>query len=156
MLGEFTSGALSNQGEGLSLTFNGQTFLDFSYGDDDPWPEGADGAGQTLVLSDPVGTPTQDYGDFDRWRGSTEWGGAPDATPASPIGVVINEVLTNSELPQVDSIELYNSTESLIDISGWWLSDDQGEWFKFQIPATTTIPAGGYLVLDESDFNSYR
>ncbi|MCH2129544.1 MAG: lamin tail domain-containing protein, partial [Pirellulaceae bacterium] len=153
VLGEFTSGALSNQGEGLSLTFNGQTFLDFSYGDDDPWPEGADGAGQTLVLSDPVGTPTQDYGDFDRWRGSTEWGGAPDATPASPIGVVINEVLTNSELPQVDSIELYNSTGSLIDISGWWLSDDQGEWFKFQIPATTTIPAGGYLVLDESDFN---
>ena len=25
----------------------------------------------TIMLFDPAGTPTQDYGDFDRWRGST-------------------------------------------------------------------------------------
>ena len=153
VLGQFVSGALSNQGERLSLTLSGQTFLDFSYDDDDPWPEGADGSGQSLVLIDPAGTPTQDYGDFERWRGSTEWGGVPDATPASPVGVVINEVRSHTDAPQVDAIELFNTTGSAIAIGGWWLSDDQHDLFKYQIPSGTTISAGGYLVFDESHFN---
>jgi len=149
----FANGRLSNAGENLTFVVGGQTILDFTYGDNDPWPEGADGTGQSLLLIDPAGTPADDFGDFERWHGSTAWGGSPAAVPMTPIGVVINEVLTNTDLPQVDAVELHNTTAGTIDISGWWLSDDQNTLFKYQIPGTTEIPAGGYVGFDENQFN---
>ena len=33
------------------------------------------------------------------------------------------------------------------DISGWWITDDLEDIFKWQFPDGTTIEAGGYLVL---------
>ena len=37
---------------------------------------------------------------------------------------MINEVLTHTDLPLVDAIELHNPTGAQIDVSGWYLSDD--------------------------------
>jgi len=71
-----------------------------------------------------------------------------------PASVRINEALTNSTAPLEDYIELHNPTAGAIDVSGWWLSDDHFSRQKYVIPAGTTIPAGGYLVLSESAFNT--
>ena len=61
--------------------------------------------------------------------------------------------MTHTDLPQVDSIELYNSTETSVDVSGWWLTDNNNQHAKFQIPSGSVIAAGSYLIFDETDFN---
>ncbi|MDG2125524.1 MAG: lamin tail domain-containing protein, partial [Verrucomicrobiales bacterium] len=42
---------------------------------------------------------------------------------------------------------------SPVDISGWWVSDATSNYQKYVFPATTVIPAGGFFVIDETDFN---
>jgi hypothetical protein len=39
------------------------------------------------------------------------------------------------------------------DIGGWWLTDDPETPAKYRIPAGTKVPAKGYKLLDERDFN---
>jgi hypothetical protein len=46
-----------------------------------------------------------------------------------------------------DWIELWNAEDAEADISGWWITDDIADVFKWQFPAGTVLPAGGYLVL---------
>jgi hypothetical protein len=70
--------------------------------------------------------------------------------------VVINEVLTHTDLPFEDAIELHNPSAVGVDISGWYLSDSQNNPFKFVIPANTVIPAGGYVVFYENEFNTFN
>ena len=156
-IGEFDSGRLSNAGETLTLVDGlGQIILEFSYGDDDPWPVLADGSGGTLEIIDGQNTPATEYGSFWRWHGSTSWGGSPGTPGAEPPGIVINEVLARTDPPimQTDSIELLNTTDAVVDISGWYLSDARGNLLKFKIPAETSLGPGEYIVLDESDFNA--
>jgi hypothetical protein len=64
--------------------------------------------------------------------------------------IIINEVLTHTDPPLEDAIELYNPTANPVDISYWWLSDSKDDPKKFQIPAGTVIPAGGYKVFYEA------
>lgn len=64
--------------------------------------------------------------------------------------VVINEVLSHTDLPLEDAIELRNLTGSPIDVGGWWISDDNGTLQKYQIPSPTIIPANGYTVIYEN------
>ncbi|MBL7221293.1 MAG: lamin tail domain-containing protein [Phycisphaerae bacterium] len=155
--GEFT-GALNSDGEDLALVHGASSAIhNFAYNDSGSWPGKADGKGATLTVVDTAG----DYGDSDNWTPSVAYGGTPGAEPQLPLGIVINEVLTHTDIPDVDSIELHNTTGESIDIGGWFLSDTwgsslnplNGDYKKFQIPAGTTIPAGGYLVFDEGDFN---
>ena len=90
------------------------------------------------------------------WRASSEMHGSPGAAGSGPIGVLINEIIARTQAPieLSDSIELYNSSESDIDIGGWYLSDSANNLLKFQIPVETTLGAGQYIVFDESDFNA--
>lgn len=44
-----------------------------------------------------------------------------------------------------DWIELYNTSGSSADISGWFLSDNENNTDKYQFPAGTTINGGGFL-----------
>ena len=74
-------------------------------------------------------------------------------TPMTVGPVVINEILAHTDLPELDSVELHNSSNQAIDISHWWLTDDLGEHRKYQFPANTTLPAMGFVLVDESDFN---
>ena len=67
--------------------------------------------------------------------------------------VVVNEVLTKTALPTLDQIELHNTTASAIEVTDWYLSDASSNYRKFRLPATT-IPAGGYAIWDENDFNA--
>src|ERR1051325_4775623 len=41
-----------------------------------------------------------------------------------------------------------------VDLSNWFLTDDASRPKKFKIPPGQSIPAGGYLVFDESQFNN--
>lgn len=46
------SGQLKNSGEHLRFEVADTTVIaDFTYGDDNPWPKGADGGGYSLVFS---------------------------------------------------------------------------------------------------------
>jgi hypothetical protein len=80
---------------------------------------------------------------------------SPDEPNYLPlVNVVINEVLTHSDPPFEDAVELFNPTGADADIGGWWLSDSKTRARKFQFPAPTRVPANGYLVVYENQFNS--
>ena len=154
ILGEY-EGGLSNSGEAITLVApDSSVIADFTYNDSDPFPFAADGQGFSLVLDDAVNTPANELGKYYSWRTSTELGGSPGAASAVPTGVVINEILANSEDALSDTIELFNPTGSAIDVGGFFLSDAASDLLKYQIPNGTVISAGGYLVFDESDFNA--
>ena len=46
-----------------------------------------------------------------------------------------------------DWVELYNTQDSDIDISGWYLSDKDDNLQKWQFPAGTSISAKGFLII---------
>jgi hypothetical protein len=148
--GVFT-GALSNGGEILRLeSATAEVIQEFTYDDAGDWPGRPDGGGSSLEVISVSG----DYNDGNNWRPSVEYGGTPGGPSAGPLAsVIVNEVLTHTDLPDVDAIELFNPTAQPIDIGGWYLTDSSDEARKFKIPAGTIIPAGGYLVFDEGDFN---
>ncbi len=62
---------------------------------------------------------------------------------------------TDSFQKAEDWIELYNSSSTDVDISGWHLSDKQNKPAKWEIPAGTIIPANGFLVFWCSGRNTY-
>jgi hypothetical protein len=78
--------------------------------------------------------------------------GAPNYLPLT--NVLINEVLSHSDLPYDDAIELYNPTATAIPIGGWYLSDSHAHPDKFRIPDGTTLAPGGYAAFYESQFNA--
>ena len=152
--GVFTNN-LANSGEALAVIHAaGAPIQQFAYDDAVAWPQSADGGGFSLV---PKTLDLQlNYSDPANWRASAELGGSPgrDDAPVNIAPIVVNEALTHTDLPAVDAVELFNPASTAVDISGWFLSDDQGTPAKFRIPNGTTIPAGGYLVFDEGDFNA--
>jgi len=154
VLGQW-SGGLSNSGEEITLLDSSlNEILSVNYSDNDPWHNATDGHGFSLVLEDPANTPVDELGKYYSWRSSTVLNGTPGEASVDRTGVVVNEVLAHTDLPQSDSIELFNPTSAAIDVGGWYLSDEGDDLFKYQIPAGTVISAGGYLVFDESDFNA--
>jgi hypothetical protein len=79
---------------------------------------------------------------------------SPAASNYLPLpNVVINEVLTHTDLPLEDAIEFYNASSSPVDIGGWFLSNSEDNLKKYRIPNGTTIPVHGYIVLYEYQFN---
>jgi hypothetical protein len=71
-----------------------------------------------------------------------------------PPSVVINEALAHTDPPLEDAIELHNPTASPVSINGWFLSNDRNNLRKYQITNTAPIPAGGYAVIYEYQFNN--
>ncbi|HWN96223.1 MAG TPA: CotH kinase family protein, partial [Methylomirabilota bacterium] len=149
--GEFT-GRLDNAGDHIVLLGPvGEPILDFSYSDD--WFRLTDGLGFSLVADS--NAAATNYGSSSTWHNSTYQGGSPGAgDPVVSIApVVVNEILANSVLPEVDRIELFNPTTNIVNMGGWYLSDDFNSPKKFRIPNGTSIGAGGFLVLTEAEFN---
>lgn len=92
-----------------------------------------------------------------RRRGGTP--GAPDAEPtAAADAVVIHEVMAESTRPdEGDWIELHNTTDAPLDLSGWFLSDDRARLVKYELAAGTILPARGFVVLTaEGHFRNRR
>lgn len=156
VFGEY-AGQLSNSGENLELSDEaGNVLLSVEYSDQAPWPALADGNGYSAVLRDESQWPS-DPNDGIYWRASSAEGGSPGSEDPEPAvtGVFINEILAHTDLPEVDSIEIYNQNEEVVDLSYWYVSDDFEEPDKFQFPEGTQIEAGGYLVVTETDLG-YR
>lgn len=101
---------------------------------------------------DPAADPT----DNQTWRASAERFGSPgadDPEPGDP-RVYVNELLTRPGAGLLDTVELYNPNPIDAPIGGWWLSDERNQPFRYLIPPGMIVPALGYLVLDETDFNT--
>jgi hypothetical protein len=68
-------------------------------------------------------------------------------------GVVINEVLTHTDPPLEDAIELANTTGATVFVGGWYLSDSETQPKKFRIPDGTVIQPNSFKVFYEYQFN---
>jgi hypothetical protein len=67
--------------------------------------------------------------------------------------VLINELLAHSDPPLEDAVEIFNPTGDDVDISGWYLSDSQNDLLKYRLPAGSIVPANGFKVFYEYQFN---
>lgn len=127
----------------------GGVVLEVSYDNDNPWPVGADGSGHSLVLARPS------YGENDpaAWSISDHVGGSPKLNETytnDPLrNVFINEILAHTDLPLLDSIELYNQSNTTNDLSGCILTDD-ATTNKFVIPNGTKISPRGFVTFDQN------
>ncbi len=68
--------------------------------------------------------------------------------------VFVNEVVAANASVGADNfgefedwIELYNAEPITVDLSGWLLTDNPSDPDRYEFPAGTTIPSGGYLVV---------
>jgi hypothetical protein len=151
--GQF-SGALDNSGERLRLLdSSGEEILDFRF--NNSWYPITDGVGFSLVVVDENAEPDA-WSTKPQWRPSGSDTGSPgqgDPAAIEVVPVVISELLTHSDPPLQDYIELHNPTTNTANIGGWYISDDFTNAFKFRIPNGTSIPPGGYLVYTEANFN---
>ena len=148
------TGKLNNGGEKLTLSHAlGTSIFSVTYNDRSPWPSTPDLADFSLVQRQPGVSQAPDSGSS--WRASVYAGGSPGTDDPEPTiaPVVVNEILAHTDLPQKDSIELYNPASTNVDVGGWYLSDDAGIPKKFRIPDDTIIPPNGYIYFDEDDFN---
>ncbi len=141
------SGKFDDGGERVRLLDGlGQTVLDFTYSD--AWYPSTDGDGYTLAAVNPSnpGDLTQSAS----WTASRGIDGTPGADECTiPDGaIVVNEVLTHTDSPDGDQIELYNTSDQSVDVSNWWLSDDSltMNLQKYQIQPGTPIAAHQYRV----------
>jgi hypothetical protein len=155
--GQYT-GRLSDAGERIILQDAvGQVILDFDYRDG--WRSMTDGDGFSLTMIDPANTAPYGWNEKDSWRASAYLSGSPGEDDGgiipSPGAVVINEVLAHSHADASDWIELHNTTNSAIDIGGWFLSDGSSNLTKYQISSGTIIAPGGYIVFyEDQHFNN--
>ncbi|NQU19807.1 MAG: lamin tail domain-containing protein, partial [Candidatus Nealsonbacteria bacterium] len=130
--GNYT-GALDSNGERIRLGDDlGGEIFDFSYNDTGSWPGRADGKGATLELLDPTAVPHNDparsdyLGNGENWHSSVRYGGTPGTDGDAPVGIAINEVISHTDLPLRDAVELVNTSSEPIDLFGWYLSADWG------------------------------
>ena len=147
-------GKLNNGGDTLTLWHPlGTNVFSFAYNNAPPWPITPDGLGFSLVRANFTLDPALP----NAWRASAAVGGSPGADDPAPdiAPVLINEVLTHTDPPQTDAIELFNPTTTNVNIGGWFLSDDRANPTKFRIADPTTIPPGGYATFTEADFNPH-
>jgi hypothetical protein len=155
-------GKLDNGGEKIRVRrADGTTVVSVEYDDDPPWPLGPDGLGYSLVNAEPDGNPD----DPANWRTSASLFGSPaaaDPSPAYATAPLINEVLTHTDPPLEDAVELHNPSDTPAAVGGWWLSDSARDASgnlspallkKYRIPDGTVIPARGFAVLYENAFN---
>ena len=66
---------------------------------------------------------------------------------------VINEVLTHTDPPLEDAIEIYNPGGLAANIGGWFLSNSQDDFKKYRIADGTTLPAQSFNVFYEYQFS---
>jgi hypothetical protein len=139
----------------VGLNDFGQPVYDFiqrdfvHYEDSGDWPGRADGLGASLERID----PSLYANSAESWRGSFEYNGTPGTAPNPGKTVVINEVLSHTDPPYFDSVELYNTSSEPVDISNWWVAEDLlpldlNPVIRLTIPAGTILPPGGYITFN--------
>ena len=66
--------------------------------------------------------------------------------------LVINEVLTHTDPPLEDALELFNPTPNHVNVGGWFLSHTPDDLKQYRIPDGTIVAANGFLVIYEYQF----
>ncbi|GMU22997.1 MAG: hypothetical protein AMXMBFR13_30810 [Phycisphaerae bacterium] len=150
-------GRLDNNGERLELRDAQDALVgEVDYDDETPWPEGGDGDGRSIELTNLF--KNHNVGRF--WAPSSRIMGTPGAAngtgAAPPLTVVINEFMANPAGGQ-DYIELYNYGTSAVDVNNCYLTDNPKNPTKARIRSTwsagtTIVPPGGFWVATENDF----
>ncbi len=153
---DLTPTHLAKSGEKISLVdATGETILSFSYQDD--WYKQTDGSGNSLVVRDAAAADRDLWGQREGWFASHAANGSPGADETSAYAadaIVVNELLAHrTDEPGAlgDWVEFYNTTSSPIDVGGWYVSNDDKNLKKFQIPAGNVIPAHGYKAFNWRD-----
>ncbi|MDB6078102.1 MAG: hypothetical protein JWO82_1849, partial [Akkermansiaceae bacterium] len=153
--------SLDDNGELVNLLDrSGGTIASFTYSNVDPWPSRASGGGSALIYT-ATGNATTDYETGSNWKSSDAVNGTPGLEPATPKStVVVNEIDSSPISPALDTIELLNTGSSPVNVGGWYLSNASlattgTDYKQYRIPNNTTIPAGGYLLFDQSQFNPH-
>lgn len=65
----------------------------------------------------------------------------------APADIVINEIMYNSVGADEEWIELYNNTSGNVDISGWFVQDDNSSSVPIAIPGGTILSPGQYYTI---------
>ena len=133
-------------------------------------------SGETVILSDPNGNPLDtvtvpeshpgvSYGRTD--TDAFAWYAAPTPGADNKSGMILGEqsvneaggvrineymsrnrsVLYDRDGDYGDWVELYNFSDHMVDLSGYFLTDSEDTLQKWQFPAGTKIAAGGYLIV---------
>jgi hypothetical protein len=163
--GQYT-GRLDNAGERIELMDAiDNTIINFRYRDG--WRSITDGEGFSLTIIDAGNPDLNSWDEKDSWRPSAYEGGSPGQDDSNiipnPGAIVINEILAHTHAGAPDWIELHNTTDTSINIGGWFLSDSKQDLFKYKIENGTTIGPDEYYVLyedlnfgNENDPSSYE
>lgn len=145
--GPYTGGKLPNSTGTIRLR-NAQNavLLEVEYRDSEPWPLAADGLGHSLVLTKPS------YGENDprAWSASAFKGGSPgrpEPVASTVPPVVFNEILTHTDLPQVDFVELYNYGLQTVNVGRFVIRAGTNEYL---IPTNTVLAPRAFLSVTET------
>lgn|GEM_PF-710084 len=101
--------------------------------------------GSTIVRT-PSNTDTDTYNDWSEATGN----GNPQVQPGPTFtNVVFSEIFydTPGDENTEEWIELYNNTPDTVDISGWYIIDNNGTGYTYTFPAGSTIAAGTYFTV---------
>ena len=141
-----------------------ETGFGMSSAGEEVWFENASGNLIDDVIF-PAFEPSQSYGRVP--DGSGTWqvlntitqGTANDNSPALPV-ILMNEIYSQGTAENPDWIEIYNGSATAVDISGYKIYDSGGQSgtkVKKEIPAGTTIAAGGFYVIvtDDADASGF-
>ena len=98
--------------------------------------------------------PTMDRNDAASWQPSYFYGGTPGTVnvtvaPDYP-NVLVNEIMYNAlgdDTLEYEFVELYNADDVNVDVSGWYIMDDNPTHGRFGIPDGTVLEPGDYYVL---------
>src|SRR5690606_13484866 len=100
--------------------------------------DATDGLGHSLNIINAALDPLADWGSASSWKPSSLSGGTPGAADGgespSDDAIVLNEVLAHSHSNAPDWIELHNTSGAAIDVSGWYLSDNEQLLQKYVLP----------------------
>ena len=78
--------------------------------------------------------------------------GAPNYLPVS--NLLINELISHTDPPLEDAVEIHNLGSAPVDLGGWYLSDSGKNPSKFLVSPDTVIDGHGFLVFYEYQFAS--
>jgi hypothetical protein len=137
---------LANSGEHLILrNHDGRLMDELTYGDEQPWPEGADGSGATLSKRIPLAASAEPI----NWVASVQAGGTPgrpNSPAVAPPLLAINEMdaVTNMQF----RVELLNHGVVPLDLAAFSLvTTSTNGATNFLLP-TLALQPGQFIVFD--------
>jgi hypothetical protein len=80
--------------------------------------------------------------------------GAPNFKFLSYTNIFVNELLSHTDPPLEDAVEIQNKSGTNINVSNWFISNSRSNLKRYKIPSATAIPHGGFRVIYEGASSS--